>query len=93
MGLSVFHPRPGRCLVLMQLYGWQEGSVQQTLVPPAILSLLVYTIGIPMTFLAILVIHGPAIKLDQTMRAANQGGTEASNPEYYIRKRYQELYR
>lgn len=71
---------------------YEEGSVQQTLVPPAILSLLVYTIGIPMTFLAILVIHGPAIKLDQTMRAANQGGTEASNPEYYIRKRYQELY-
>ncbi len=60
---------------------------------PAVLSLVLYTIGIPGVFLGVLVRHGAAIKRDQVMRAANQGGTEASNPSFFIRQRYQELYR
>jgi hypothetical protein len=67
--------------------------VQQALVPPAVLSLLVYTIGIPLAFLIVLVRHGAAIRHDQVMRAAAQGGSEASNPYYFVRQRYQELYR
>ncbi len=71
----------------------QPGGVQESLKPAAALSIMVYTLGLPLSFLAILLRHRHAIFADQTLRVANEGGTEDANPQFYIRKRYQELYR
>lgn len=62
------------------------------MVPSAIASLVVYTVGAPVAFLAILLRHARAIQQDQGMRMLNQGGTEAANPNFSVRARYQELY-
>jgi hypothetical protein len=70
----------------------QAGSVQQSLKPAAIGSIVVYTVGLPLAFLLILVRHRHAIQADQALRVANEGNTEATNPHFYIRLRYQELY-
>jgi hypothetical protein len=87
-------------LLFVAVFGlfMQPGGVQQSMVPMATLSLVGYTVCIPLLFLTILVRHGaandkPAIRHDQTLRAVNQGSSEASNPFYHIRQRYQELYR
>jgi hypothetical protein len=37
--------------------------------------------------------HRASLHADQAMRVAGQGGTEATNPYFHIRTRYQELYR
>ena len=82
-------------LLFVAVFGlfMQPGGVQQSMVPMATLSLVGYTVCIPLLFLTILVRHGAAIRHDQTLRAVNQGSSEASNPFYHIRQRYQELYR
>ena len=72
---------------------WQPGGIQESLKPAAALSIVVYTIGLPVTFLGILLRHRHAIFADQTLRMANEGATPASNPNFHIRRRYQELYR
>ncbi len=46
---------------------WQPGGVQNSLKPAAILSLVVYTVGLPATFLFILVRHRRAIFMDQVL--------------------------
>lgn len=74
-------------------FAGQPGGIQRSLVATATLSLVVYTFGIPLAFLVILVRHRDAIKRDQALRVANQGASEASNPYFHIRQRYQELYR
>jgi hypothetical protein len=61
--------------------------------PAAALSIVVYTIGLPVSFLAILLRHRAAIFADQTLRMANEGATPETNPNFHIRRRYQELYR
>jgi hypothetical protein len=71
----------------------QPGGVQESLKPAAGLSIAVYTIGLPLTFLFILLNHRHAIFADQTLRMANAGSSEATNPNFHIRRRYQELYR
>ncbi len=71
----------------------QAGGVQEALKPAAALSIVVYTLGLPAAFLAILIRHRNAIYADQTLRMANQGASDATNPNFYIRRRYQELYR
>ena len=63
-----------------------------TLRPYAIASLLVYTLGIPLAFGAILYVHRKEIEADQKLREAGEGNTPDSNPHYFIRTRYQELY-
>ncbi len=71
----------------------QPGSVAERLRPAAALSLGVYAVGLPTAFLVILIKHRRSIVVDQGMRVAGQGATEASNPYFHIRTRYQELYR
>ena len=61
--------------------------------PAATLSLVCYTVGLPVGFLCILAKHRRSIFKDQSMRVAGQGDTEATNPYFHIRTRYQELYR
>ena len=68
--------------------GDQPGGTQQSLRPAAIVSLLGYTVGLPVAFLVILVVHRTAILNDQTLRQANLGDNRATNPNYSIRKRY-----
>jgi hypothetical protein len=67
--------------------------VQEGLKPAAALSIVVYTVGLPVAFLAILLKHRHAIQADQTLRAAHGGTSPATNPNFHIRRRYQELYR
>ena len=69
----------------------QRGGVQASMVPPAIASLVVFTVGAPVAFLAILLFHAKAVQQDQCMRMLNQGGTEAANPNFHVRARFQEL--
>ncbi len=52
-----------------------------------------YAVGLPVAFLCILTKHRRSISKDQSMRVAGQGDTEATNPYFHIRTRYQELYR
>jgi hypothetical protein len=59
--------------------------------PAAILSLVFYTAGMPLTFLFILVRYRYEIYRDQSLRQRNQGNSEQSNPHFQIRRRYQEL--
>lgn len=71
----------------------QPGGVQESLKPAAALSIVVYTLGLPVSFLVILVWHRHAIFADQTLRASNEGASEDLNRNFHIRRRYQELYR
>ncbi len=71
----------------------QAGGIQESLKPAAAVSLVVYTLGLPLSFLVILVKHRRAIQADQALRVANKGNDETTNPNFYIRRRYQELYR
>lgn len=71
----------------------QPGGVQEGLKPAAALSIVGYTLGLPLTFLGILLRHRHAIYADQTLRMANDGTSPAFNPNFHIRRRYQELYR
>lgn len=61
--------------------------------PAAVLSLVCYAVGLPVTFMVILVKHRREIAKDQALRVADLGATEATNPYFHIRTRYQELYR
>ncbi len=61
--------------------------------PAAALSLVCYAVGLPVAFLTILLKHRPHICKDQALRTVGQGATEATNPYFHIRTRYQELYR
>jgi hypothetical protein len=71
----------------------QPGSVAKRLRPAAALSLVCYAVGLPLSFLVILIKHRKSILEDQAMRVVGQGATEATNPYFHIRTRYQELYR
>ena len=84
-------PRPS--LYSYSCVSTQAGGVQERLKPAAVLSLLGYTVGLPLTFLVLLVKHRQSIGADQALRVAGQGGTEATNPYFHIRMQFQELYR
>ena len=71
----------------------QAGGVQERLKPAAALSLVGYAVGLPLTFLVLLVKHRASIVADQALRVAGQGSTEATNPYFHIRMQFQELYR
>ena len=60
--------------------------------PAAVLSLLCYTVGLPASFLYIIIHHRSAIRADQSLRQRNLGQTVASNPQLHIRRRFQDLY-
>lgn len=61
------------------MYGW------------AVLTLPLYSIGIPLLFTGVLYKNRLAIKADQTLREYGSGETTASNPNLKIRKRYSRL--
>ena len=78
------------CCRLLRLR--QPGGAQVTLRPYAIASLIVYTLGVPLVFGIVLYVHRKEIEEDQKLREAGTGDTADTNPQYYIRTRYQELY-
>jgi hypothetical protein len=71
----------------------QPGGVQESLKPAAVLSMIVYSLGLPVAFLVILVRERDAIRADQVLRMSNSGHSEVSNPNFRTRQRFQELYR
>ncbi len=75
------------------LVALQAGGVQMRLKPAAALSLAGYAVGLPLTFLLLLVRHRGSILADQALKVAGLGGTEATNPYFHIRMQFQELYR
>jgi hypothetical protein len=84
-------PRPS--LYSYSFVSTQAGGVQERLKPAAVLSLLGYTVGLPLTFFMLLVKHRQSILADQALKVAGQGATEATNPYFHIRMQFQELYR
>jgi hypothetical protein len=60
--------------------------------PAAVASLVFYTAGFPVAFLAILIRYRREIFLDQTLRQQHKGTDPDTNPHFHIRRRYQELY-
>jgi hypothetical protein len=59
--------------------------------PAGALALVLYAIGIPAVFLAVLVKYRTGIKEDQRMKLKGQGNSASSNPHYGIRRRFQKL--
>jgi hypothetical protein len=70
----------------------QAGGIQETLRPYAILSILVYTIGIPFAFACILYRKRVEIRADQALKEQEIGDSADTNPNFSVRRRYQELY-
>jgi hypothetical protein len=69
-----------------------EDPVFRTLLPWAVVSFVVYGMGIPGLFGFILYKHRVAIQGDQSLRALGLGYTPASNPYFRYRQRFQKLY-
>jgi hypothetical protein len=91
--LALTHTHTGTRLLTRKYARTQVGGAQESLKPAAAVSLVVYTLGLPLSFLVILLKHRHAIRADQKLRVGNQGNSEATNPNFHIRRRYQELYR
>jgi hypothetical protein len=91
--LAPIRTMSGVCLLNAPPPTSQAGGVQERLKPSAVLSLLGYAVGLPMTFIVLLVKHRESILADQALKVAGQGGTEATNPYFHIRMQFQELYR
>jgi hypothetical protein len=71
----------------------KPGGIQLTLIPLAIISLIVYTLGFPIFLANRLYIHRENIMLDQLLRAKNSGNSRFTNPTAYdVRKSYSRLY-
>lgn len=83
---------PPPCVALCVTPCAQAHGTQASMKPAAILSLLLYTAGLPLSFLAILVRYRSQISADQSLRQRNLGDSPATNPNFYIRLRFQELY-
>jgi hypothetical protein len=62
------------------------------LLPWGVVCMVVYGVGIPALFAYILYKNRVSIKGDQSLRAVGLGFSEASNPYFNVRKRYQKLY-
>ena len=71
----------------------EPGGVQQSLAPPAIIFLIVYSAGFPFLLGLILYKNRLLVKEDQYLRAAGIGDSRPTNPNAYdIRKRYHKIY-
>ena len=57
-----------------------------------IASAVVYTMGIPLAFGYILLKHRHEIRADQELLARGLGGAPATNPNFHIRQRFNQLY-
>ena len=74
---------------------YQEGSLQQELLPAAIIWFIVYGVGYPalVAYLLLKPDHALMIKEDQLLRAMGKGDLRVTNPHCYeFRKRYSRLY-
>jgi hypothetical protein len=71
----------------------QPGGLQQRMKPWGYVSLVAYTIGLPLLFSSILYGNRLAIRADQELNAQHLGTTKDTNPHFQTRTRYQELYR
>ncbi len=69
----------------------QAGGLQEQLRYYAFGSLGLYAVGIPALFLIILGTHGASIRRDQSLKVQGKGATEATNPDFSVRRRYQKL--
>jgi hypothetical protein len=56
------------------------------------LTMLLYVIGLPVAFAAILVKHRVGIRFDQSLKQKGEGDTSLTNPYLHLRKRYGKLY-
>ena len=70
----------------------QGTGLQARMIPIGYTSMVGYTIGLPLLFSYILVTHRREIYADQCLRSLQTGGSPESNPQYRVRRRYQELY-
>ena len=71
----------------------EPGGVQQSLVPLAVVGLVLYTLGFPLAVGWTLRSNKYLIKEDQYLRAAGIGDTRGTNPDAYtVRKRFHKLY-
>ena len=66
--------------------------VQSGLVLPAVIALLVYTLGFPAFVIFVVRTNKQAVKHDQILRALGTGDDETTNPYYFVRRRYHKMY-
>jgi hypothetical protein len=58
----------------------------------AVASIVVYTVGIPVSFAVVLWKYKQQIYADQLLRSRGTGNSRRQNKNYHIRQRYQKLY-
>ncbi len=85
--ISIVAAKPSQCDIA------QPGGLQEQMKPWGYLSMVVYTIGLPILFAWILYHNQEGIIADQQLREKCRGITRETNPHFHIRMRYQELYR
>ena len=82
------------CFVLVSnLHPIQPGGLQERMQKWGYVSMVLYTIGLPVFFSRILYSNRAGIIADQRLRKRNSGMTKSTNPNIHIRTRYEELYR
>ena len=72
---------------------WTEGEDQLQLVPYAICSVIFYVVGIPLTFLCVVLMKRKDVIRDQWLYMHSMGHVKESNPLWFFRSRYNKLYR
>ena len=68
------------------------GPAHAQLVPYAVAALLLYGVGIPLTFAGVLWRHRAAMTRDVALLALGRGDNANTNPDYWVRRRYSRLY-
>lgn len=58
----------------------------------AIASAVVYAVGIPFGFAWVLYRHRAEMREDQLLLSKGTGNSEESNPQYHVRRKYNQLY-
>ena len=71
---------------------YDSTDIQAGLIVWAVLAVLIYTIGFPMSVFFIVRKNKTAIKIDQLLRALDTGDSERTNPHYFVRRRYHKMY-
>ena len=74
------------------MMGAQGTGLQARMIPLGYLSMVGYTIGLPLLFSYLLIKHRREIYADQCLRSLQLGGSPETNPQYRVRRRYQDLY-
>lgn len=71
----------------------QAGGTQELMKPWAALSLALFTVGLPLSFFIIMYRFRNEIYADQRLRERNVGNSPTTNPNFHVRKRFEEMYR